>query len=141
MLRNLICFSHIKIPSTSHQLIIYYLDSNFPLRCSVKFGTLSAVTKKNAFQQIFIKLFKLILHYFIRILLKFEWIPSFLFDFIRDQSLTSHDLYTRRFWAVATFSEVLLLYISKRKRTIPFILQSQIPLTLLDDVLVFYQKL
>ena len=41
---------------------------------------------------------------------------------------------------LATVLEILLLYISKRKRTIPAILQPHIPLTLLYDVLVFYQK-
>ena len=43
--------------------------------------------------------------------------------------------------AVASVLEVLLLYISKRKRRIPSILQPHIPTTLLYDVLVFYQKL
>ena len=55
--------------------------------------------------------------------------------------MTSHDSYTRRLWAVATVLDVLLLYIPKRKRTIPSILQPHIPLILLYDVLVFYQKI
>ena len=54
--------------------------------------------------------------------------------------MTSHDPYTRRLWAAATVLEVLLLYISKRKRTIPFILQPHIPLTLLYDALVFIKN-
>ena len=60
--------------------------------------------------------------YLIRIFSKIEWIPSFPFDFIRGQSLTSHDDYTRRLWAVATVLEVLLVYILKHKLTIPSIL-------------------
>ena len=82
-----------------------------------------------------------LLHYLNRIYSKFELIPSFPFDFIRGQSLTSHDPYTQRLWAVATVSQVSLLYTSKRKRTIPSILEPHISLTLLYDVLVFYQKL
>ena len=78
-----------------------FFFSNFcsGLKCFVKFGTPSVIPRviqKNAFEQIFTKLYKLIFHYLIRIPSKFEWIPAFSFDFIRGQSLTSHDPFTRR---------------------------------------------
>ena len=110
------------------------------LRCFVKFAPhlWYKMIHSNRSSSNFI--YKLLLHYLIRLSSKFEWISSFPFDFIRGQSLTSHDPHTRRLWAVATVLDVLLLYISKRKCTIPSILQPHIFLILLYDVRVFFIK-
>ena len=69
-----------------------------------------------------------------------NFLVSFQF-YSRSKFDISWSSYTALMGGSNSFRSLITLYMSKRKRTIPSILQPHIPLTLLYDVLVFYQKL
>ena len=118
-------------------IYFFFLNSPINLRCFVKFAP-HLWSKKMHFNRSplnFTNWFSTTWSIFPQNLNEFPRFLSILFWHL--MILIS---YTRRLWAVATGLEVLLLYISKYKRTIPSIFLPHIPLTLLIDVLVFLSK-